>query len=778
MTTVAFNTALSALSSAQSALSIVGNNIANAATPGYSRQRVGLNTLPAMITTSRFQIGRGVEIDGVDRITDALLVDRLRNQRSEVGRYDVLSGHYRQLEALFGEPGPQGLNAMMSGFFADVSALTAAPEDIARRVGLIESGRSLADSFNVLSAQLMDTGRGLAEAIDSEVSIINAMTAELASLNDSIAQAAMGPSVPPDLLDRQEVLLGQLGEHVDVRTHREADGRVTVFSSGNVLVTPRGSSKLESFDIDPVSGRMGVRSTGATSDFEPRGGRLRALLDLSEEGVQRRMDSLDQLARTLILETNRVHSTGVPLGGGYKTLQSTNFFYDTNGSGSPLDDAIGSAELPFEVTGGSLMVNVTDNATGTVEQTRLTINPAMTVQQLVDAFNGIPGMSATVDPLGQLRLTALGDRGFDFSNRVQPVGDLDDTFGSASATITGTSQGPFALTAGDSFTVDVDGTGPQTVTFNAGQFANIGAATVEEIAAAINGQITGGTAEVSDGRLVLRSAASGITSTLQLADGTGSPLAAFGMSTALETGAATNVDIQFGGAFTGPEDLDLTFVPSGPGTIGVTPGLQINVMDANGSPVATLDVGPGYSAGDPLALADGVTVSFGAGDVDPAAGDRFTTSLVADSDTSDILVATGLGGFFTGSDAASMGVDQDLIDDPARLAAALDGNDGNNQNLLLLAEVFEKDADGLDGSSPDDFYRLLLTELGADSARAEQTLETQGLVLDSLQARRDEVSGVNIDEELLQMERFQQLYSVAARFLQTVQEVNDILINL
>ena len=110
--------------------------------------------------------------------------------------------------------------------------------------------------------------------------------------------------------------------------------------------------------------------------------------------------------------------------------------------------------------------------------------------------------------------------------------------------------------------------------------------------------------------------------------------------------------------------------------------------------------------------------------------------------------------------------------------SARDGNPGNNQNLLLLANVWESDADGLDGDSPDAFYRLLITELGADSARAEQTLETQMLVLHSLEARREEISGVNIDEELLQMERFQQMYAVAARFLQTVQEVNDILINL
>ncbi|NRA94623.1 MAG: hypothetical protein HRU14_00285 [Planctomycetes bacterium] len=324
----------------------------------------------------------------------------------------------------------------------------------------------------------------------------------------------------------------------------------------------------------------------------------------------------------------------------------------------------------------------------------------------------------------------------------------------------------------------MDGTGPQTVTFATGQFANMSAASATEVAAAINSQITGATAEVSDGRVVIRSSSSGTSSTLQLADGAGGPLATMGLSTALETGADIGVSVTMTGSYEGTEDLDLTFIPSATGTIGVSTDLQISVIDGQGNLVGMLDVGDGYAPGSELTLADGVTISFGPGELSAASGDRFSTRLVADSDTSDILVATGLGGFFTGSDAASMSVDGAILEDSDLLAAARDGNPGNNQNLLLLANVWESDADGLDGDSPDAFYRLLITELGADSARAEQTLETQMLVLHSLEARREEISGVNIDEELLQMERFQQMYAVAARFLQTVQEVNDILINL
>jgi flagellar hook-associated protein 1 FlgK len=250
------------------------------------------------------------------------------------------------------------------------------------------------------------------------------------------------------------------------------------------------------------------------------------------------------------------------------------------------------------------------------------------------------------------------------------------------------------------------------------------------------------------------------------------------MSTALETGSVASAGVTLNGAFGGSEDLNLTFVPQMAGTIGSTPGLLVDVFDASGTRVTTLDVGSTYTPGSKLELADGVSIAFSGGQLDPASGDRFETRLVADSDSSDILVAAGLGGFFVGTDARSMDVDPALLANPDMFAAALGGSPGDNRNLLTFAGIYENASDDLDGKSPDDFYRLLLTEIGSETARSNQTLETQEILLSSLDARREEISGVNVDEELLEIEKFQQLYSAAARFLQTMQEVNDVLINL
>jgi len=84
----------------------------------------------------------------------------------------------------------------------------------------------------------------------------------------------------------------------------------------------------------------------------------------------------------------------------------------------------------------------------------------------------------------------------------------------------------------------------------------------------------------------------------------------------------------------------------------------------------------------------------------------------------------------------------------------------------------------LNGLTLEGFYVRVITGLGIDASRANSAFDTSTLVMESLQARRDSISGVNIDEELLAMEQFQQAYQVAGRFLQTMQDVNETLMNL
>ncbi|MBM3962253.1 MAG: hypothetical protein FJ306_10190, partial [Planctomycetes bacterium] len=115
---------------------------------------------------------------------------------------------------------------------------------------------------------------------------------------------------------------------------------------------------------------------------------------------------------------------------------------------------------------------------------------------------------------------------------------------------------------------------------------------------------------------------------------------------------------------------------------------------------------------------------------------------------------------------------------PERLAAGISAAASDAGNLSRLASLREVDLDALDGTSIEDFWSNLVGDVGFDVAAAQTTLGSQESLLAQLQAERESISGVNIDEEMVDMMRFQQSYEAAARFLSVAQEMTDTLINL
>jgi flagellar hook-associated protein FlgK len=319
-----------------------------------------------------------------------------------------------------------------------------------------------------------------------------------------------------------------------------------------------------------------------------------------------------------------------------------------------------------------------------------------------------------------------------------------------------------------------------TVTLNASDFANPAAATTDELAAAINRGIGAqATAANVGGRLVIRSNSGGSAATLALANvGAGTALAALGLGTAAVTGQDTGVQVTMEGSYDGSSNGRLVFVPSGDGQIGVTHDLHVNVLDERGSLVTTLDVGAGYDPGKPLALGNGLSVSFGPGSVSASNGNVFATDVLADSDTTDVLVALGMNSFFHGSGAGDIAVNQDLTLNADGLAAGLGPAASDGGNLARLKTLQETKLGDLDGSTAEDFWAHVVGDVGFASAGATKALDTQNQLLSHLQDERESVSGVNLDEEMLDVTRYQQSFEAASRFLTTVQSMTQTLLDI
>jgi flagellar hook-associated protein 1 len=234
------------------------------------------------------------------------------------------------------------------------------------------------------------------------------------------------------------------------------------------------------------------------------------------------------------------------------------------------------------------------------------------------------------------------------------------------------------------------------------------------------------------------------------------------------TGTST---VAVSGAYTGSANDTLTYKVVGSGTVGVTPGLSLQVTNAAGAVVSTLGIGQGYSPGSTLTV-NGVNVALQAGTVN--AGDTFGVKAIANPDTSGILASLGINSFFTGSGAAGLTVNADLLANPGDFAASGTGDPGDGSVLAkLVASQNQTDAGGnslsqtvanLNGDVADQIQSLTLQQ--TDQAALSTQLTNQ----------QQTISGVDPNAELVNMLSFQRAFQMSAQFVSTVNSTMDSLL--
>ena len=776
---VGLGAGLAALRAAQRGMQTAGNNVANANTPGYARQRVELGSSFAYGVRGNLQIGTGVDVNGISRMIDDGLERRVQLQLGFVGAAEVDSMRLREIESIFAEP-DQGLSNSFKDLFGALDQLRTDPADRALRGGLVQSGSALSDQFNLLSRRLGDLGANTFDEVRGLTRQVNQHTTAIARLNEQIIATEANGSQANDLRDTRSQHVKELGKLLDTRAIERSTGSVDLLVGGSMVVAGGRATALRVGKSSEGSTELYVGDSRAAAQVDE--GRIAALLRQEQGGLPGYTSRIDDLARSTILEWNRIHSTGVPASGPFQSLIAANAAVDGDGDGVIGDELLSQAGFAFPIERGELYVAVTNRNTGALERTRIDIDPdAMTLQDLAGELSTIDHLSASVDPTGRLRVNADSGYGFDFSPRLDPNPD-GGTFGGLNPTVGSANAGPYDL-SGQAFPMTLDvvtGAVTTQVTVEATDFANPAAATAAELADALNADLgAAATASSVGGRLMVTGSQGGSSASLQLADASGgAALTALGMTSATVQGRDHAVAVRVEGNYDGTENQQFTFVPESSGTIGVTDELRVRVLDQDGDLVTTLDVGSQYEAGEPIPLGNGVQVSFGAGELSSESGQAFSLDLLADSDTSDVLAATGMNAFFLGASAADMCVNEELQGNPDRLAAGTGPASGDANNLMRLVGLRDRDLASLDGNTIEDFYADLVGDLGFDTAAARGALDAQAQLLGQLQADREAVSGVNIDEEMVDLLKYQQSYEAAARFISVAQEMTEVLINL
>ncbi|MCC6660357.1 MAG: flagellar hook-associated protein FlgK [Phycisphaerales bacterium] len=417
----------SALTASQLAIQVAGNNLANAATPGYSRQLAYLTPLRGDHSQPGLSVGQGVRVSDVRRQVDSALQSRLwvgvSNEAAAGQTHDILA----QVESALNELSDSDLSSALSSFFNTWSERANLTKSSA---AVVQQGQQLAQFLQRLRGDLVAQRDQVDDQITAQVTRADAILTEVARLNGSIAEAETSGGVASDLRDQRDSLITELSGYLDVSVVEQASGSIDVLV-GSTPVVLGGKSRGLMVRRETRGGAVSVKIAVAQDQRElsVTSGRLGGLLASRGAAVNGTIDTINTLASQLIFQVNRIHSTG----SNQPALRSTTASLGL----SPGDRSLALNDpdnetvsgLPFAAANGGFVVRVKNAGTGAEEETYIRVDldgrdgtGAMgtdddtSADDIRAALDGVAGISASFTPDGRLRVTADSGREFSFGD--------------------------------------------------------------------------------------------------------------------------------------------------------------------------------------------------------------------------------------------------------------------------------------------------------------------------------------------------------------------------
>lgn len=321
-----FSIGTSGLTAAYTALETTGNNIANANTPGYSRQIVDLT--PQVETgLSGNYIGQGVAVESIKRAYNQLLTQQVDLAQGASSQADTHVTLLNQVNNLFSST-TGSLGDAVNQFFAQIQTLTQQPGSLAVRQTVMSAAQQMAAGFNDAYSQLQLMQQGANQQIGQEISTVNSTTAQIAKLNDQIAIATATGGSPNQLLDQRDQAIQTLNKSVGVSTLTQSDGSINVFlANGQPLVVGDHVTRM-AMGTDPTNPQNVMIGTQAGNTIVPLsvsstvGGNIGALMQFSLQDVPTVENQIGRLAVAVSSQFNQQSQLGQDLNG----LPGANFF--------------------------------------------------------------------------------------------------------------------------------------------------------------------------------------------------------------------------------------------------------------------------------------------------------------------------------------------------------------------------------------------------------------------------------------------------------------------
>lgn len=509
---------LSGLLAAQRALQTIGHNIANVNTPGYSKQTVSFAANPPD-TSPFGPIGAGVTINQIQRIKDDLLNSQINSFTSLLGSAEVQNDTFQNLEAIFNELSASSLNNSLENFFKSIQQISTDPELTSIRSQLLQDSLNLVNNgFNSLNEQFRDLKIDISKRIETKVSELNSITSEIALLNKNITEieAGTGNSNANDMQDRRDYLINKLSKLADTRViSNKNNSSVDVLLGGSLVVigyrsepvissvTGDGSTKIQGIPTDNMAsgelkGLLNMQNTTIPKymqDLDTLAASLiKEINNIHSEGVGL-SGGFTSLTSTNAVNsaTDSLASTGLPFapsvttyttgtvtsvnGGSTSTVTGVGTAFTSNvkvndwiklSDGnyykvqSVTDDltltvegGFASASVATNITNGSLYVTITNDTTGEITKTSISIASDETLNSLATKLGGITNLNASVS---SNLLTITSNSGYKYSFTKA----LDTNPGNIGASIV-TLSGNYSGSDNDIYTLNVQNAGTGTI---------------------------------------------------------------------------------------------------------------------------------------------------------------------------------------------------------------------------------------------------------------------------------------------------------------------------
>ncbi|HXK89588.1 MAG TPA: flagellar hook-associated protein FlgK [Thermosynergistes sp.] len=795
-----------------------GHNIANADVEGYSRQRVEASTtepytVPGMSRPEiPLQIGTGVKVDAIVRLRDAFLDAQYSEEASLQGYWEALEQAIDNIELFVNEPAGEGLSSALNAFWSALEELQKRPENSAAREGVIQSAQSLTVFLSQLAQNYDQYRVSLNNDLKLSVEEANALIDQIAALNGTIAEIQAVGGNPNDLLDRRDLLVDKLSLLLDVSvasTTDQDDGDFKIDLHGKTLVQGTQSRHLV---LVSIAGNEGYYDVQVEDNLFDQVSDPSVLLATVEQRAAEAVHSV-QVKRLAAETAWKVGSTS-----GLSNITSPDQALNLRGSfglqvssGGVIKSSISFADSGGRVLGTPGPGEPTEYsfrlAAGGFESV-ITVEWNGTTWDISDNLNS----SHTLDAGSDLELGDLEG----FINTYYSS-DLDASVDSSRLVLESVDHNLISITdikgglaskmgladEGKAVTIDVvEGDTLQTIAnkINGAYAAASGSPSAPEewLNASVKESIYGSYYLELESHVVGEAYRINV-----LGDEGGSFYAAQNLGL-VDSGGKTGVieaaeDALF--LFDGREYLsssnafkDARRITPDDGYAAstleeVSPGVRLTLQSTGDTSITVLHHVKGGKILGLLEARDDVILSH-LDSFDELAyrlALEFNAIHRAGHGMGDNAELTGISFFkplpsLAGA-AEGLSVNGALVEDSSLIAAASgDGTghsvgSGDGSNALRMAQL--KQSKILKGRSAsfNEFYESFIAALGAQGQRTRTMADNQRALMNQIDAQRQSVMGVNIDEEMMDIIKFQQAFNAIARYVTTIDEMLDVIVN-